>query len=127
MRDRLIELLRQIEFDYAEDCVCAFEDGYKCAPDFAKYFVDHLLAEGVIVPKVKIGDKLYAINAARARVNEYIVTHLEMYECGIKIFGRPIYCRDEYWLCWSQDLGNDECCVFLTREEAEKALERSKE
>ena len=63
MRDRLTELLRQIEFDYYEECVCAAEDGYKGAPDFAKYFVDHLLAEGVIVPPCKVGDMLYTINS----------------------------------------------------------------
>jgi hypothetical protein len=113
MRDRLIEILNKSG--------ASFENA------LPEEIADHLLAEGVIVPKVKIGDTLYAINAARTRVHEYIVTHLEMYECGIKIFGRPIYCRDEYWLCWSQDLGSDECCVFLTREEAERALERSKE
>lgn len=112
MRDRLSELI--------QDAVGG------CAKYWADVIADKLIAEGVIVPKVKIGDTLYAINAARTRVNEYIVTHLEMYECGIKIFGRPIYCREEYWLCWSQDLGNDERCVFLTREEAEKSLaERS--
>lgn len=109
MRDRLIELIESARYWGANTSV---------------EIADKLLAEGVIVPRVKIGDTLYAINAARARVNEYIVTHLEMYESGIKIFGRPIYCREEYWLCWSQDLGNDECRVFLTREEAEKALER---
>jgi hypothetical protein len=108
MREKLITLIQNAVGD--------------CARYWASLIADKLLSEGVIVPKVKIGDTLYAINAALTRVNKYIVTHLEMYECGIKIFGRQIYCREEYWLCWSQDLGNDECCIFLTREEAEKAL-----
>lgn len=120
MRDKLIQLIMECS-TYTPN----YEEQVRL---HAEYVAQHLLNEGVIVPKVKIGDTLYAINAARARVHEYIVTHLEMYECGIKIFGRPIYCREEYWLCWSQDLGNDERCVFFTREEAERALvERSKE
>ena len=124
MRDRLIELIRD-RCKY-EHCLGKNDLGIcKNSCEATTALADHLLAEGVIVPKVKIGDKLWAINAARTRVNEYEVTHLEVYDCGIKIFGRPIYCREEYWLCWSQELGNDELCVFLTREEAEKALERS--
>lgn len=110
MRDRLIKIIANIK-GKADD-----------TKTLEEVIADELLAEGVIVPKVKIGDKLWAINAAQTRVNEYEVTHLEVYDCGIKIFGRQIYCREEYWLCWSQDLGNDEPCVFLTREEAEKAL-----
>jgi hypothetical protein len=123
MRYRLIELLRKPlptikGYDTIGETRLSIVDAEKMA--------DRLLSEGVIVPKVKIGDKLYAINAARTRVNEYEVTHLEVFDCGVKIFGRPIYCREEYWLCWSQDLGNDEPCVFLTKEEAERALaERS--
>lgn len=107
MRDRLIELISQVQYIGGLECRLA----------------DYLLKNGVIVPKVKIGDSLYAINAARTRVKEYYVTHLEVYDCGVKIFGRPIYCREEYWLCWSQDLGNHEW-VHFTREEAERALER---
>lgn len=127
MRDRLVELIKQADKRCADTKQCETCVGWGHGEDCISYNIaDYLLAEGVTVPKVKIGDTLYAINAARSRVNEYIVTHLEMYECGIKIFGRPIYCREEYWLCWSQDLGNDECCAFLTRSEAEKALaERS--
>lgn len=118
MRDRLIELLKKAD-KYASGVCTDYDEAQEvCA--------EYLLAEGVIVPKVKIGDELYAINAARTIVKEYYVTHLEVYDCGVKIFARPIYCREEYWLCWSQDLGNHEW-VYLTREEAERALERREE
>jgi hypothetical protein len=115
MRDRLIELLdkKQYHGNSTEVGVNYIQN---------TNLADYLLSEGVIVPKVKIGDKLYAINAAQTRVNVYEVTRLEVFICGVKIFGRPIYCREEYWLCWDQDLGNDEPCVFLAREQAEKAL-----
>lgn len=120
MRNRLVELIKKA---YSHGIKTAFESEEN-NKSIDELVADHLLAEGVIVPKVKIGDKLYAINASRTRVNEYYVTHLEVYDCGVKIFGRPIYCREEYWLCWSQDLGNVEMCVFLTKVEAEAALER---
>ncbi len=112
MRDRLI------------DIIADKLGSINCAKLIAADIADHLLAEGVILPKVKIGDKLYAINASQTRVNPYIVTRLEVYESGVKISARPIYCRQEYWMCWEAELGNNDC-VFLTREEAEKALERS--
>ena len=88
---------------------------------WADTIADYLLENGVIAPKVKVGDKLYVLSVARTRVNEYYVTHLEVYDCGVKIFARQIYCKEEHWLCWDQDLGNDEW-IFLTIEQAEKAL-----
>jgi hypothetical protein len=59
MRDRLMELLRQVDFDYSEECVVCCEDGYKCTPDLAEFFADHLLANGVIVPPCKVGDVVW--------------------------------------------------------------------
>ena len=112
MRDRLIEIINN----------CAKQpimiEGLEL---WADDIADYLLENGVIVPKVKVGDKLYVLSVARTRVNEYYVTHLEVYDCGVKIFARQIYCKEEHWLCWDQDLGNNEW-VFLTKEEAEQAL-----
>lgn len=90
--------------------------------EYVEAVADRLHTEGVIVPPCKVGDKLYAINASQTRVHQYIVTHLEVYESGVKIFGRPSYCQQEYWMCWAEDLGDMNGCVFLTREEAEQAL-----
>ena len=119
MRDRLIELLRQIDFEYSEECQFAFEDGYKSAPDFAEFFADHLLAEGVIVPTHKIGAKVYVIASQTGDdKNLYIfednITHYRICD------GCTIMCLEKHlgvpsWR-WNK--------VFLTREEAEKALER---
>lgn len=86
---------------------------------------DFLLANGVIVPPCKVGDKIYALTASLSRVYTYIVTRLEICDNGTKIFARQLNCREEHWMCWSDDFGNNDW-VFLTREEAEKALaERS--
>ena len=110
MRDRLIELTKA-------SLIRHIDKSCKLAENIA----DYLLENGVITPKVKVGDKLYVLSVARTRVNEYYVTHLEVYDCGVKIFARQIYCKEEHWLCWDQDLGNDGW-VFLTKEQAEKAL-----
>ncbi len=48
-RDKLVELLRQIDFDFSEECVACSEDGYKCTPDLAEFFADRLIASGVTV------------------------------------------------------------------------------
>ena len=120
MRDRLIELLRQTEFDYSEECVCAFEDGYKGAPDFAKFFVDHLIENGVIVPPCKVGDKLFALSAGRTKILTFIVTHLEVRESGIAFWGTTHYTKEPIAICSNYDI--EDGTVFLTKEQAEKAL-----
>ena len=124
MRDRLIELLRQIEFDYSEECACAFEDGYKGTPDFAKFFVDHLLDNGVIVPPCKIGDTVYYPAFGIDRVLLYKVI-------SIKLNSKGLYVVCENHLSKSQmthratQIGKT---IFLTKEEAERALaEKRKE
>lgn len=90
MRDRLIALLKQFDFDYGEECVLAAEgEGYKCAPDFAEYFADHLLANGVIVPPCTAEDTVYWISSDGHIIKSKLATITT---------------------------------VFLTKEQAEKAL-----
>ena len=69
MRDRLIELLKQVNFDFGEECVACCEDGYKCTPMLEDFFADHLLANGVIVPPCKVGSKIYILVTKRSKVN----------------------------------------------------------
>lgn len=128
MRDRLIELLRQIEFDYYEECVCASEDGYKGAPDFAKFFVDHLISNGVIVPPCKSGDKAYHLTSIDTLDELNVAEIFEGKVSSVSIEDKLwIFCRYDnglnYWYT-ERDIGRN---LFLTREEAEQALaERSK-
>ena len=124
MRDRLIELLKQINFDYSEECVCASEDGYKGAPDFAKFFADHLLAEGVIVPPCYIGQEIWYIrNHYDGRI-EIIKGKVSMLQQkSDKSWKIRITVNSSVWDFTSNEIGTE---YFLTREEAEKALlERS--
>ena len=125
MRDRLIELLRQIEFDYSEECVCAFEDGYKGAPDFAKFFVDHLLDNGVIVPPCKAGDTVYKVVADKrvkkpyeCKVVGFWFSELEGYNNAHLVR----YVNGVFDSSFSVPIGEFGKTVFLTKEESEKAL-----
>ena len=121
MRDRLIELLRQIEFDYSEECVCAFEDGYKGAPDFAKFFVDHLLAGGVIVPPCKVGDTVWYIDT------NYNIQKAEVTSINIRSQSKSLIATRYVWeteetvklALMFEHLNED---YWLTKEQAEKAL-----
>ncbi len=110
MRERLIELIESARYW-----------GSGTSAEIA----DHLLAEGVIVPKAKIGDTIYVINASLTRIHEHVVTRLEICEGGIKIFVRQRGCHQEHWACWDEELGDNDV-VFLTREEAEQALAKMK-
>ena len=109
MRDRLIELLL--------DGV-TFTDSYKQPARMqAEYVADHLLANGVIVPPVKVGLTVYFIDhdfdvVFKGKLVSYSLdaAHLWFnchYESGLNMWHTI------------ERFGKD---VFLTREEAEKAL-----
>ena len=113
-RERLIELLT--EAPEIMDCPQPHE------------VADHLLANGVIVPPCKVGDTVYYIEGA--------------YYNSARKTVRPIKVTEISWKCdrSGRDLGfaliangtrykfsSIGKTVFLTKEEAEKALERSRE
>lgn len=106
MRDRLIELIESARYWGANTSV---------------EIADHLLAEGVIVPPVKVGRWVWYVSKYAGCVMSIQVISYEITSCGISHFG-----------CWGGDFTptrfEEEAIgktVFLTREEAEKALERS--
>ena len=114
MRERLIELIQDSVFG--------------CARHWAEVIADGLLANGVIVPPCKAGQTVYAIDS---------LNHKEIYECRVNeismsagnnnfvVLDRFIggfLLRRNYSVCFN-DFGKT---VFLTREEAEKALKEAK-
>jgi hypothetical protein len=104
MRDRLIELLDII-----------IQPGEKTLGDIA----DHFLANGVIVPKAKAGQTIYRCDFILHKVIDWTVVRIDIYEDEI------VYCDDCFNVFTEDEIGED---VFLTKEEAEKALaERSGE
>jgi hypothetical protein len=117
-RERLIELLRNGMDKYR---VAPLING--CKDDLECFLADHLLANGVVVPPVKVGDKTYLLlerlrGGYDIKDSECVCISENKY---IKVFSMFIDCADigntlEFRL---GDIGKT---VFLTREEAEKAL-----
>ena len=108
-RDRLIELLEEAKIK-AQDTIGSMNNG------FGAWYADYLLDNGVIVPPCKVGDMVYEITTSE-EIKQRKVKGIIYDNDGFRLRLEP-YFSYEYYL-------NE--TVFLTREEAEKALERNKE
>lgn len=115
MKNKLIELLQKADkrcddTKRCEDCI-GFGKGSECV----NYNIaDYLLANGVIVPPCKVGDAVYQTDGE-------MIYELEIFDVCLRK-NKPYYKTE------SIDFDADAIgkSVFLTREEAEKALaERS--
>lgn len=113
MRDRLIELISQVQYMGGLEGKLA----------------DRLLAAGVIVPPCKVGDAVYYINTRphielyRDKVYEAVVSRIVTNSLGVSLV---ILIKTDEWVCEVPSIYDFGKTVFLTREEAEKALaERS--
>ena len=147
MRDRLIDLLWCIGREYDEYCDDSHEVGLSPMESFEEMAADHLLSNGVIVLPCKVGTTVYVIEPKWYGVwgeDEHECRRCEhFYEGGM---GDPPdcslgknccykICEEEAdlrhladWITPNGFTGKIEWgkTVFLTREEAEKALaERS--
>lgn len=103
-RERLIELLKQ-------DCHCKDEDCSNCSRNgicFTHRQTDYLLENGVIVPPVKVGDTIYMIVEKRAKITREYFRFIKKTKLTFLNLERVL-----------KDWGKT---VFLTKEEAEKAL-----
>lgn len=122
MRDRLIELVCE---NIQDECVSHCNRPY-C--DKCKNLADYLLANGVIIPPCKVGDVVYVPwhwegqeGVANIRVEEIKFYDSQMHY----MFLLEMESDDE---SFNQSFGGwklDECIgktVFLTKEEADKAL-----
>lgn len=108
-RDRLIELNRNAKL-YAQEKADE-RGGLVCIDDE----VDYLIANGVIVPPCKVGDTIYQIDGVRIYQS---AIHEITYTSSKVIFVTENIVFDDTAIGTS---------IFLTPEEAEKALERSKD
>lgn len=99
-REQLIELLKNVPRNTR-----AFYD----------QFADYLLANGVIVPPCKVGDTVYETDGIR--IYELTILDISLHR------NRPYYETE------SIDFDDDAIgkTIFLTRKEAEKALEEMEE
>lgn len=114
MRDRLIELLEK-----ADETVMGFSiDG-----DVSR-LADYLIANGVIVPPCKVGQTCYKVwngEILEIKVVSIMYEPLPAYSYAVRFNSLGV-------LCLLADGSRNEAyswgCIFLTKEEAEKELER---
>ena len=118
MRDRLIELLYDANEKF-DETDCTDEEA-------VELLADHLLANGVIVPPCKVGDTVWFLN----RYSSISMYKDFVYEAKVV----RVYVERDNELCLSvrikNEFGTTEYpriteigkTVFLTREEAERAL-----
>jgi hypothetical protein len=120
MRDRLVELIVD-----AENAVYQ-EKPYFTDTERIGRVADHILAEGIIVPPCKVGQTVYVLTydsptgIEKSRVKRMVLKELQdgttikiIVPCVFDDWGKAV--REFY----PEDFGKT---VFLTREEAEKAL-----
>ena len=126
MRDRLIELIKEGE----DRTPCAFDPEYdcedkKCGDCVREAIADHLLASGVIVPPCKVGDTVYILVGEPSRtIKEFRVRTILFGEThdSIGFANKSLFTIwDKRWYDFFGKI------IFTTKEEAEKALERSGE
>ena len=134
-REKLIELKTKfVESFECGDCTPAND---KCRKCLTEKETDYLLKNGVIVPPCKVGDTLYRIDYRIKRCSlHHMYSKGNEYYCGEDyncfLYDTPACdCGEEYYIyeiktqnietivCNMRQLGKT---VFLTREEAEKAL-----
>ena len=120
-RDRLIEL------------IYSAVDG--CARYWAEKIADYLIANGVIVSPCKVGDTVYIKNTpfqiSFMHIEDDAIAFVIQFDC-LRCEGCHFYKDVPFYECVTngyiefteKDIGET---VFLTREEAEKALEMRKE
>lgn len=126
MRNRLIELFKKTDYKIFPNCTISAN----LANQFSEYalndIVDKFLEKGVIVPLCKKGDTVYVV--------DYTQLGNMMFECTIEEISHCSY-GTYYHLNWGLHIPRFKACkedsfgktVFLTREEAEKALKERKE
>lgn len=116
-RDRLIELFKKIEYTPFPEMTMKSNLGNQFTDYALNCIVDELLANGVIVPPCKVGQTVYYI--AFGKVYKGKCHAITIHKDSLQIH---LYDYD------GDNASISAKDVFLTKEEAEKALvERSKE
>lgn len=118
MRDRLIELLKG-----AETKVTEMLSSPLALEEWLGIYADYLLENGVIVPPCKVGDTVYEFYEVRGNrgIAEHIVTNVAV---GLNPREFIVYTKHKQNEGIKDVFYGESFCetVFLTREEAERAL-----
>ena len=119
MRDKLIELIRIASHELTSRCVGDCGD---CSESIA----DYLIENGVIVPPCKVGDNVYYVSDSPLNLSVQANT---IYEADVSriittLYGTTLVIRihNSYGCTEIPDVNDWGKTVFLTKEEAEKAL-----
>ena len=130
MRDRLIELLKKAELKetYTASNGKPVTSIQRRIVDMSEVNVlaDHLLANGVIVPPCKVGDKVYFVSDSpinlSVRANTIYEAHVSRTVTTQYGTTLVVQIHNSYGCTEIPDINDFGKTVFLTREEAEKAL-----
>lgn len=119
MRDRLIELLEEAKTK-AQITIGSLNNGW------GAWYADYLLENGVIVPPCEVGDVLWAFSYGKIVCGEVVGIK---YECEAENHG--VFIRNRITTIGELTATVDFCdigkTVFLSRGDAERALQQSKE
>ena len=132
MRDRLIELLGEAEEKCGDYKTCKDCIGYGKGELCGEYLrADHLLANGVIVPPCKVGDTVWHIRRTPENMGGSYIVEAKIVCIPIRVYSDEVY--SDLIIRYTQRNGMPEEAssklgkyAFLTKEEAEKELERRK-
>ena len=129
MRERLTELIQNADTYDGHECKLCTKDDVSCGRCGAEKLADHLLANGVIVPPVRVGQTVYSFCDCFGAILPYDIQNF-----SIGFLGKDI---PNYWF-WEAashapetdelldeiefDLENFGETVFLTRKDAERAI-----
>ena len=112
MRERLINLIDSADEECKHTKDCKICSGYGKGSSCMNYHIaDHLLENGVVVLPCKVGDEVYEI--VHGEVSETEAVGFVVCQDG------AILLITRHFFPLSREIG---CSVFLTREDAEKAL-----
>ncbi len=120
MKERLKEILQNHDYyAHCEGCTRVIKACENCRDE---RLADHLLANGVIVPPCKVGDKVYEVQECPSRIQALKVENIHFdghhFSFGWCLWDARGFYRNIHGFTDS-DIGKT---VFLTRAEAEKAL-----
>ena len=107
-RERLVELLKKADENASNKMITDYEDAIK---DNA----DYLIANNVVVLPLKVGDRIYRLDTVFNKVAVWTIARIDIYEDEV------VCCDDCFNKFTDEEFGVREG-VFLTLEEAEKAL-----
>ena len=124
MRDRLIELCGNV-IDSCKSSLCADceHNNIDYPHCMAVHFADYLLANGVIVPPCKVGDKVFCKIANE--IEGFVVTNRTIRETAVGVYVEYTSSNGTYPMDFDSNCIGGK--VFLTKEEAEAKLKGERE